>query len=104
MPIITSPLVPPISSIRRGERVNQVLAVPATIAHMLSEISAIATKYGLHAEEDQVGRAREPDEHQDHHRPLHQRSDAERDRYHLDVHASLAADHGRDAGQAAELQ
>ena len=44
MPIIASPLAPPISSRRRGERVNQLRAVAAATAHMLSEISAIPQK------------------------------------------------------------
>ena len=44
MPTSTSPLAAPSDASRRGERANQDLAVPAAIAHRLSETSAMAKK------------------------------------------------------------
>ena len=44
IPIITSPPVPPMISIRRGERASHARAVPATSAQALSQTTAIAMK------------------------------------------------------------
>jgi hypothetical protein len=58
----------------------------------------------LHAQEDQVHGARDPDDGEHDDRPLDQRANAEGDANHVHVHAILAGRHGRDAGRAAELQ
>ena len=51
----------------------------------------------LHAEVDQVGRARQLDDGEHRHRPLDQRADAERHRDDLRIDAELAAEHRRQA-------
>jgi hypothetical protein len=58
----------------------------------------------LHAQVDQVGRARQLDHGEHRHRPLDQRPDPERDRGHLRVDPDLTARGGGHPGGPAQLQ